>query len=634
TQLDTQQAVDQAKITAYGTLKSALSALQSAVQSLASPATFQTITATSSNPSALTVSVSGKPVAGTYSIAVDHLAQTQKLSSGGFAATSTVIGTGALTFDFGTYDGTANTFTSSGKGLKTVAIGAGQNTLSGIRDAVNAAGIGVTATIVNDGTAAGNHLVFTSTSGAANSVKLTVADDDGNNTDLAGLSQLAYDPTAAPGAGGNLTEKVAAQDAQAEIDGITVTSATNTLQGTLDGLTINLLGQTTANATISVAPSTSNVDASVNAFVKAYNDLTSTITNLTKYDATNKQASTLTGDATARTIQNQLRTLLGGKLGNGTYSTLSQVGISFQTDGTLKLDSTKLDAALAASPSAVSQLFASGVSATDPLVGVAGFSSKTVAGTYGLNVGQLATQGSLLGSGPAQLTIDPTANSVTVTLDGITADVAITPGTYADTAALAAEVQTRINGTAAFSQAGASVTVSAVNDQLNFATNRYGSAYGVNISGPNAAVLLGPWGGGTQTAGVDASATLGGIALAGSGQTLTAPAGSVLDSMVLTINGGATGARGNVTYSAGFASRLNDLLTQVLDSDGSIQARTDGLQSEITDIGKRRDALNTHLALVEQTYRTQFNALDTLLSNLQAQSAALTQQLASLPKIT
>lgn len=629
--LDQKTTIDQAKISAFGTLKSALSTLQTALQGLATPASLRSLNASAANASVLTATVGSGAVAGNYELEVSQLARAQKLVSAAQANATTSIGTGTLTFDFGTTS--AGVFTSNGSGAKTVTIAAGQDTLAGIRDAVNAAQIGVTATLVNDGGSPGTHLVFTSSaSGAANSMRIAVADGDGTNTDTAGLSQLAFDPVAAAGSGQNMTEQVSARDALLTIDGIAVHAASNTVTDAIEGLTLNLLATNVgAPTTLSVASDPSVIGTAVAAFVKSYNDLDATFDNLTKYDATKKQASVLTGDGTVRNIQTRLRTLLGGMVGSGTYSTLGQVGVSFQGDGTLKVDSTKLNAAIAANAASVTQLFAAMGSATDSAVLVSGFTTATQPGTYALDVSQLATQGTLVGQTPAGLTITAGVNdSLTVLLDGINASVVLAAGTYATPDALAAEVQARINGATAFTSDGATVGVSQSGGVLTFTSGRWGAASSVALSGSAAASLVGA--APTSAPGVDAAGTLDGTALQGSGQVLRGATGGPFEGLVLTVGGGPLGARGTVTYQTGIAYRLNEMVKQVIGADGALAARTDGLQKDLTSIDKQRDALNVRLARVQANYFAQFNALDTLLANLSAQSTALTQQLANLPK--
>ena len=631
--LNTQEKQVQSQISAYGTLKSALAALQSAVHALASPTAFRAMTAALGNKDVAGATVGDGAVAGSYSLEVTQLAQAHKLASNGFPTIASSVGTGTLTFTFGTY--AAGTFTPNAMaGAKTVTIGAGQDSLAGIRDAVNAANVGVTASIVNDGTANGQRLVFTSTAtGAANSLKITTADADGNNTDAAGLSQLAFDPAAAVGAGRNLTEKVLAQDALLKVDGIDIQSASNTVKDAIAGVTLSL---TQANplqpTTVTVATSPGAAQASVAAFVKAYNDLTTTIGNLTKYDAANDKASVLTGDSAVRLVQTQLRSLIGGTVAgaSSTLNTLVQVGIKTGSDGQLTFDTAKFSAALTSNEAGVERLFAATGSATDSLVSYSAAGSKTVAGTYAVNVTQVATRGSLVGSAPANLTIAAGVNdALTAVVDGATVSVTLTPGVYASAAALAAEVASRINGAL---PSGTALAVSDSGGVLTLTSNRYGSASAISLSGAAAATLVGnaP----VATSGLDVAGTIDGVAALGSGQSLTAQAGTLAEGLKINVIGGALGARGSVTYAQGAGYALDKMLTSLLGATGPVSARTDGLQSTVKTMDKRKDALQARLDRVQAAYLKQFNALDTQLSQLSALSTYLTQQLANLPKIT
>ncbi|MEO8133105.1 MAG: flagellar filament capping protein FliD, partial [Betaproteobacteria bacterium] len=403
--LVTKATLNQTRISAFGSLKGALSSLQNTLALLTTPGGFQSLSASVTDIAVAKASVGTGASAGNYSIEVSKLAQAQKLASGGFASTTTLVGSGTLTFDFGTATGGA--FTSNGSGAKSVTIAPGADSLASIRDAVNAANVGVSASIVNDGSAAGNRLVFTSNaSGAANSLRIAVSDTDGNATDTAGLSQLAYDPAAAIGAGRNLTEKVAAQNSEFLLDGIAISKASNTVSDAIQGVTLTLTKTNVGSPVgVSVAASPDGVAKSLASFVQAYNTLDATFDNLTKYDAANQKPSSLTGDSTVRSIQSQMRALLGSSLPSGTYTSLSQVGFSFQTDGTIKLDNAKLNAALGSNPDGVAQLFAAVGTATDSLVGVAGFGAQTQAGSYAIAVTQLATRGNLAGSAVADLAI-------------------------------------------------------------------------------------------------------------------------------------------------------------------------------------------------------------------------------------
>lgn len=627
TALDTKEAKYQAQLTAYGSLKGALSSFQGAVAALANPAKFSAVTANLADTTVATVSASSAATAGSYAVEVQTLAQAHKLKSGTFAATSTAVGSGTITIQFGTYSGGVFTLNPN-KAAGTVTIDSGHSSLAGVRDAINAANVGVSASIVNDGS--GNRLVIASKdSGVANALKITVADGDLTNTDNAGLSQLVYD--ASTGGTTNLTQTVAAQNATVVIDGISVSKASNTITDAIEGVTLNLLkANTPATTTLTVARDTASVQGAVQSFVKTYNDLNKSITDLSKYNAASKQASTLTGEATIRSVQNQLRGLFNTALttAGGGLSTLSDIGISFQKDGTLKLDSSKLNSVLADSTKDVSTLFAAVGKPTDSLVSFASSTSDTKNGAYALSVTRLATQGKAVGGGAAALTIATGSNDIlNLTVDGVAASVTLAAGTYT-AAALAAEIQSKINGVTALSSAGISVAVSQSAGVLSVTSNRYGSASAVLITGGTAKSDL--FGTQTETAGVDVAGTIGGNTATGSGQTLTGSGDC--SGLAIKVTGGAIGDRGTVNFSRGYAYELDKLVGKMLESNSLVDGRLNGINASIKAIDAQRDVLTLRLAGIEKRYRAQFTALDTMMANMTKTSTFLTQQLANLPK--
>ena len=624
--LNTKEAKLQAQLSAYGSLKGALSSFQSAVAALATPAKFTAVKASVADSTVLTASAASTASPGSYSIEVQTLAQAQKLKSDTFEATSETVGTGSLTIQFGTYSGGSFTLNPE-KSAKTVTIGSANASLAGVRDAINAADAGVSASIINDGT--GYRLVIASEdAGVANALKITVADDDLDNTDAAGLSRLVYD--ASTGGTTNLTQTVLAQNATAVIDGIAISKSTNTWTDAIEGVTLNLLkeGETT---TLKVAKDTAGTKAAVESFVKAFNDLNATLTSLSKYDAASKQASILTGDATVRSVQGQLRSLFNTALptAGGGLTSLAEIGVTFQTDGTLKLDSSKLTAALNDSAKDVATLFAAVGKPTDSLVSFVSSTTDTKNGNYAVNITQLATQGKAVGQGNAALTINAGSNdALSLTVDGVAVSVTLNAGTYLTTAALAAEIQSKINGASALSSAGSSVTVTESGGKLTVTSGRYGSASTVAVTGGNAASDL--FGGTTETAGVDVAGSIGGIAASGSGQALTG-AGDA-SGLKVSITGGATGDRGTIGFARGYADLLDKLVGRMLENDGLVDGRMDGINASIKELGSRREALASRLVQIEKRYRAQFTALDTMIASMTQTSNYLQQQLANLPK--
>lgn len=622
-----QKADYQSQVSAYGTLKSALASFQSAVAKLTDMSKFTVQSATSSDSAAFTASADGSAVESNYAIKVVQLAQPQKIAAAGVASPYTAIGTGKLTISFGTYDAGGNSFTLNADApAKSIDITPANNTLAGIRDAINDADAGVMATIVNDGQT--NRLVITSKeTGSSNSIRIAVADDDGGNGDASGLSQLAFDPTQAAGSGKNLSVLQQAQDAIVDIDGVRVTKSGNSIDDALDGITLKLLkADPDKTLNLGVARDDSAIESSVKAFVKAYNDVNQTLRNLTSYDVESQSGGPLAGDATARSVATQIKQSMTSALtAAGDISTLTQIGVSFQRDGTLALDSDKLKTALEEHPEDIAYLFAAGGRASDLQLSQVGQSDKTRPGTYVVNVTQLATQGSLQGAGAPALDIIAGVNDMLdIKIDGALFNIKLDVASYASVDALAEQLQTQL------SAAGARVQVAVSGGKLQLTSTSYGSTSTVVIEGGNAADGLfgaSP----VSNAGLDVAGTINGVAATGKGQVLTGADGDASAGLAIEIAGGALGDRGTISYTTGYAFQLDRLVEGLLDEEnGLLATRTEGINASIKRLTQQQESMADRLAMVEKRYRAQFTALDVLISNLQQTSSYMTQQLAQL----
>lgn len=369
TRLDDKKASYDAKISALGQIKSALSSLQSSLSGLRYGSTFQATSVSSSNTSILTATGTSGAALGNYSIEVGTLAKAQKLVATGQADATAAIGSGTsttLTIDLGTISGgtfdsgtgtySGASFASNGSGPFDIVIDSSNNSLEGIRDAINAAGIGVSASIINDGNASNPYRLVLSSSntGADQSVTISVAGD-------ATLSSLlSHDPTGTQ----NLSETATAMDASFTVDGIAVTKSSNTVTDVISGVTLNLVAEAVGTpVTVSASQDTDSIQATIEAFVKAYNDLTGEIKKQTDSGYSGGEVGALASDSATRQILSLIRDELNTAVasGTGSYTTLSSIGVSFQADGTLALDTTELNAALEADSANVEQLF----SATD-----------------------------------------------------------------------------------------------------------------------------------------------------------------------------------------------------------------------------------------------------------------------------
>lgn len=640
--LNAQKSTDQAKISAFGSIKNGLSQFQTSLQKLSDPKNIQTITASSSDSSIVTASGTSSAATGNYALQVNQLAQSQKLAAAGQTSLSTAIGTGTVSFEFGTINGGINShgkytgasFTGNGLGIKTVTIDDAHNSLSGIRDAINAAGIGITASIVNDGSNSPYRLTLSnSKTGETQSMKILATNVSG---DLASL--LNQDPAGSQ----NLTETLPAQNAKFTLDGISVSKTTNSVSDAIPGVTLNLLKTNTGSPTqITVSRDTNTLSTNINSFITQYNNINSSLKSLTSYDMTNKKGAVLYGDSSVRSILSQMKGIITGSLPSsaGSLIRLNQIGLSFQKDGTLSLDQTKLTDAINNHFDDVASLFASSANATDTGISYLGSTTNTKTGTYAINISQLATQAQLSGtsniSGSTPIALDSTNNSLSVTLNGLTATIQIPEGIYSDANTLSDAIVARINGVKSFSDAGASAGFSSSGSNISFHSNLYGAGSQIQLSSsdPNNTLLTALLGNSPSNSfGTHVAGTINGVAAHGFGQTLTGATGDPSESLKIQINSGATGNRGSLNYTQGFSYQLNQLTTNILGNNGLIANRTNGINSSIKQLDDKITRLQSRLDTLKQNYTKQFNALDQTMSKMNSTSSYLTQQLAALAK--
>jgi len=352
------------KFTALGSFRSALSTFQTTLKDLSSAALYEKRTATTGDSSIFSVKADSKATSGSYSVQVFNLAQSSKVALRGVDDPTAAVGTGTLTI-------------SAGEKTLNVDIGDSNSSLSGIRDAINAAGkdSGISATIVTDPSgSAGSRLVLSSTaSGTGNDITVSV---DSDATDTGDLGVLAYTPPATsdfvPAAPTDPREARVisyARDANFAIDGISVSSTTNEIADAIEGVTITLKKAQTQESldaattvSLNVSQDKAGIKKSLQSFVDGYNSLMSTINSLTNVtpvggDEGEPLAAALVGDASVRSVLSNLRNEMA-TAGTGSVRILSDLGISTQRDGSLLLDADKLDTALSENFDAVGEFLA------------------------------------------------------------------------------------------------------------------------------------------------------------------------------------------------------------------------------------------------------------------------------------
>lgn len=362
-----------AKISSLGKLQANLATLRDKASALTSASLWSGTVPTVSDSSVATVStLAGQTAtAGSHSLQVVSLAAAQTLGSATLPSAASTLSEGSLTIELGTWgSGTpAAGFTAkAGATPVTVSIAAGKTSLSDIRDQINSAGAGVVASIVTDASGARLSLRSAST-GAENGFRITATETADDGVAATGLSALSFDAAAVSSP---MTRVQSAANAQAVVDGMSVSSASNTLDGVLDGLSIKLLKPGSGSATdLTVAPDTASVRTALNDFVSAFNAVASQIQTDTGYNATTKTGATLQGDHATVTLQSRLRGVLNtafGGTGSGGMTRLSDLGITMSKDGTLATSTTRQDKALG-DPAAVRALLGGGDGSSTALTG-------------------------------------------------------------------------------------------------------------------------------------------------------------------------------------------------------------------------------------------------------------------------
>lgn len=321
------------KLSAYGSLKGQVVDFASAIDGLKGLAGARKASPT--NTDAVTVGASENAALGSFSVQVLQLATAQSLGSEALASRDERVGAGTLTVAVG--DDAPVTLTLSA-----------ESTLADLRDALNDAELDLRASLLNDGT--GERLVLQAKeTGADETIAVSVVDDDGTDGDGLGLSRFAQ---------GSLTELSVAQDAKAEVNGLLVERGSNQFSDVLEGVTLTLKAPTDGDPeVITIAAENSPTKAAVDKFVNAYNGLSQFIAANTGYDADTQASGLLLGDSTLRSLESTLRNmLLASTDAVEGIGSLVDLGLKTSASGTLSLEGTALDDALAADPEGINAL--------------------------------------------------------------------------------------------------------------------------------------------------------------------------------------------------------------------------------------------------------------------------------------
>lgn len=342
--LNSKESLIQARLSAFGSLKSALTNFQSSLSTLKNADNYTKRSATISDSTVFSATTSASAAPGSYSVKVEQLATSHKIASQAYADSDTSVGSGEMTF------------TINGESFS-VSIADDANSLADIRDAVNTASdnSGVTASIINDQD--GAHLVFSATkTGIENAVNIAVS--NGASGDL---SQLAYDTNLGVQLS-SMTEKAEALDSIVNIDGFTQTSANTKIEGMIEGVSLDLNKALPGESlSLKVQIDTKSIQTAVEGFVSNYNSLMTTINDLTAYNAESNTAGLLQGDSATRSIANQLRKEMGSIVGglDTELDSLAELGITTGDKNKLVIDSSKFADVISSDFDKLSGIFSS-----------------------------------------------------------------------------------------------------------------------------------------------------------------------------------------------------------------------------------------------------------------------------------
>ena len=620
--LDARKEDIDAQLSEVAKLKSALSDLRLTSRLLGNPESIKS-NLFSSASSGISATVTEKAATGQYQIKVANLAQAHSMATGVFSDSGTTrLGTGTLRITLG---GVSHN----------LVIDSSNNTLQGIADKINGApNLAATASVINTGS--GYQLVLSSDSeGTKNAITLAVTDNDGTPGDASGLSQLVSGSKA-------FTQVVAAEDLSLEVNGLSVTRSSNTVDDLLKGITFNFTEETASAATVKVERDSGTVASRVKDLVDKYNALQSLIAETTKYDPEKQEGGVLLGESAVRGVAQQTRSVLYALvqgLESANIRSLADIGVSTNKDtGQLSFDEARFKKQLAKYPDDMVALFADQGRTSDAQVKFQTANINTKVGTYDIAVTVAATQGtntgtvSLSNATTSLTTINSSNDQFTIQIDGISSNqITLASGSYtADQ--MVAELQAKIDADAKFQAAGKSLVVSLdASNQLVFTSKNYGSTSSIGFSaveaGATTALGIAV---GTGTVGKNVEGFINGAAATGKGQLLTANTADDSKGIVVEVTGSALGSRGSVSWIRGIGDQMVDTVTSFIKYEGTLSSFELRLNKQLSEIKEERKTMESRISALTERLAQQFTAADILVAQFKNTQEFLTNQLAAL----
>lgn len=615
--LTTKKTLLETQISDFGLLRSSLSKLETAAAALGGADTFNAKSLSIPDTKLLSITkLDAKASAGAYQLKVEQIAQSQSLGSGTFTSMTDPIGKGTLTIRLGEWNAALNDFeVDPGKTGATITIDDTNNSLTGLRDAINKANIGVAASIVGDG---GTYrLLLTSKSGAKNEIEITATEDVGST----GLARLNFNETTR-----NLTQQQEGLDAKVRINGLLVNRESNQIKDVIEGLEFDLFGASlTETVSITINEDKSIAEKSIRDFVTAYNTFKTEAEKLVGFDAELKDFGSLKTDPLAKNLMQGIRNLLSSSvpgLKDG-FSSLSSLGIRTELDGSLKIieneGNTGFRAAIDNNFALVRDLFVPKTSSSVGNIELTKYTAKSQPGTYDVVITQQPSKGKLTGAAMGvTFPLDTTGKDYNfkVKLDGTESALITLPAgkTYASESELATEIQSLINLDTNIKAAKTTVAVSVDAGKLVFTSDTYGSTSKVEFTAISTdmgdlGISLG-----AGTSGTDVAGTVAGQAAFGYGNVLLPALNSKAEGLSMTVQPGATS--GTITFSRGFSGGLTNLVNDYLKSSGLIKERETNINKDIKNIETDEEDLNRRSEAYRARLMAQFQAMESIVRSL------------------
>lgn len=641
TQLNSKEVKAQAKISAWGTVKNAVAAFQSATQTLQTATAFNQPKGTSSQADVASISTTSGSAVGSINIEVTQLAKAGKATLiGTYAANTTVVNPGAastMAIHFGTTSGTVGsgaTFVNDpAVSPKNITIRANATVEQAVAD-INAASAGVSARIVS--TPSGKRIVMESTA-------------TGTNSDFRALisgsidTQFAYDPIN-NGSVGN--ELIRGQNALYKIDDVAITSKNNTITDALTGstITLNKVSTSGVKTNISVTRDSEGVKTQLESFVKAYNEMNTTLRSLSAYGVSPGKGQApvgggaLSGDSTIRAIQTEIRSMFNQAIPGAPkgYSSMVDIGVTFAKDGTLSVDNATLSTALTNNADGVRQLLMGRAQFSQSGFTALNSNSLTKTGSYGIEITSTPSKAKLVSGSLAGATI-PTNftvadNTLKLNIDGtiVTANLFVGPG-YSSKSFLASSMQDAINASLP-STRQVTVAYDSGADKFEITSGKAGSISKVEVLAGTTLPAAYGFSVGNIATGTSLAGKMGGITAMSDDDSMSmiGSTGSGAAGLKLRVDDATLGTRGAVSFARGFAYNLGDTLSKALALNGTVENRKSALNSNISQIDDQRTRLNDKLTRMEATLRKQFTAMDSTVGKYNQLSTYLSSQLQAL----